>query len=79
VKLTFAAKLENKPFVSLFEDRPYYAHDKYEDYHPIFNVSTIAALKVEISNDDFEHLLNVDNAFNQTYAKATVWYFIISS
>lgn len=41
----------------------------------MFNISTIGALKIQVSPQDLSYILNVDTTFNQTYIKAIVTYF----
>jgi len=59
------------PYGELFNDREYYANDKYKDDHPVFNLSVIANIRLTLKESDLNYLLYPPNAFNQTYVPAS--------
>lgn len=62
----------NTPWGTLFDGIIYSSADTYGDDHPIWNVSTLATVRVELDNDDYINLLQPWNLYNETYAAATM-------
>lgn len=50
----------------------YTSHDEYGDEHPIFNISVLATIRVELNPADLLHLLQPWNLYNESYAPATM-------
>ncbi len=59
---------------SQFWDDVYTSKDEYKDDHPIFNISVLATIRVEINPDDLLMLLQPWNLFNESYAVANVFF-----
>lgn len=62
----------NTPWGTLFDDAVYSSEDIYGDDHPIWNISTLATVRIELDNDDYIDLLQPWNLYNETYASATM-------
>ena len=58
--------LTNHPWGNIFDVKTYY-DDKYEDEHPVWNISVIATVRVEIAVEDYMYLLNPENLYTEDY------------
>ena len=59
------------PYPNLFpNETDYWAKDKYEDFHPIFNLSQIASVHLQMSEANLEYILNPLNSYTQDYVSA---------
>jgi spore coat protein CotH len=68
---THALQAGSAPWGSIFDETVYY-DDKYGDDHPVWNISVLATIRVEIDEELFRELLLPVNLYNETYAPATV-------
>lgn len=72
-----ALRLSPTPWGEIFADIPeyqaYYTEsDKYRDDHPIWNLSQLATIRVELSEEDYRYLLLPENLYNESYVSATM-------
>ena len=62
--------LKSLPFGDLFGDHYWSKKEKYQDNHPVFNVSRFATINLKISDYNHIHLLNQSNLFNNTWLRS---------
>jgi hypothetical protein len=63
------------PWGDIFSDSPEYTEeDKFQDDHPIFNLSLLTTIRINIPEEDYVNLLLPENLYNETYASATVYF-----
>jgi hypothetical protein len=62
--------LSSTPYPFLFGS-PYSIHDKYGDNHPVFNISTMAVISVQMREEDMTKMYDYRNIYNQTFLKTT--------
>lgn len=60
------------PWGTLFDTEEYTSEDKYGDDHPIWNISVLATVRIELNESDYLDLLQPWNLYNESYAHATV-------
>lgn len=53
-------------------ERNYYWNDPYGDYSPLFNLSVIANIYLELDEADFAHVMNPQNTFDQEFVKTNL-------
>ncbi len=62
------------PWGNVFDGDYYTSEDKYGDDHPVWNISTLATIRLEMNESDYVNLLQPWNLYNQTYAKVNVYF-----
>ena len=62
----------NNPWGDLFNDTDEYLNDKYGDEHPVWNISVLATVRIEIKQEDLLYLLLPANLYNESYVSANV-------
>ena len=60
------------PWGTIYDGVKAYYGDDYEDAHPIWNVTVMATVRVELPEDAYLFLLAPENLYNETYTEATV-------
>jgi hypothetical protein len=65
---------DSTPWGTLFDEEVYAKDDEYEDDHPVWNISVMATMRVELSDADYLYLLEPWNLYNESYAPATVYF-----
>ena len=71
---TATLKSTSTPWGILFDTAPYTSKDTYQDDHPIWNISVLATIHIDIDVDDYIFLLQPWNLYNESYAKATLYF-----
>lgn len=64
-------KIGNTPWGNIFDVKTYY-DDEYEDEHPVWNISVIATVRVEIPEEDYLYLLDPENLYTEDYRSANI-------
>lgn len=65
--------LETNPWGEIFGSE-YGGDDKYENEHPVFNLSVMGSIYVELSEENYLYTLDPVNFENQTYVPATMFF-----
>jgi hypothetical protein len=63
--------LEPDVWGNIYDVKTYY-DDEYEDDHPVWNISVIATVRIEIKEEDYLYLLAPENLYTEDYAPATI-------
>jgi hypothetical protein len=69
----------NTPWGDIFADDEtiddsYTSEDEYQDDHPVWNISTLATIRVEMDDAVYIDLLQPWNLYNETYAACNVYF-----
>lgn len=64
----------NTPWGTLFDSDVYTSKDEYKDEHPVWNISVLATVYVELEEQDYLNLLQSWNLYNESYAMATMYF-----
>jgi hypothetical protein len=65
--------LGNLPWGNVFGNVPYTSADTYNDSHPVFNISVMATIRIELEEEALLKLINPSTIYsNDEYASATV-------
>jgi spore coat protein CotH len=65
-------RLGTLPWGVIFDDANPYDDDEYKENHPLWNISVLATVRLEISDDALTWLLLPSNLFSDTYQSADV-------
>jgi spore coat protein CotH len=60
------------PWGDVFPDPVYTSADKYKDDHPVWNISSLMTIRIEMSPSDLLYQLTPANAYSVGYVPATV-------
>ncbi|CAM9500878.1 unnamed protein product, partial [Ectocarpus fasciculatus] len=63
--------IATNPWGNIFDVKTYY-DDEYEDEHPVWNISVLATVRVQIEEADYLYLLDPDNLYTEDYRPATI-------
>lgn len=66
-----ASYLSTPAFPSQFpNEAPYQPHDEYHDQHPVFNVTTVATIRLTVSDWEYEYMVSPSNIRNASKVSA---------
>jgi len=71
---TMELSFDNAPWGTLFDEPVYANDDKYGDDHPVWNISVLAVVRIQLDPADYIELLQPWNLYNESYANATVYF-----
>lgn len=62
------------PIIEVVPSTQYSSEDEYGNDHPIFNSTTVAQIRLTMSEESLQYLLNPANSHSQDYQKSTMWF-----
>jgi hypothetical protein len=65
---------DSLPWGTLFDGDIYSSSDQYGDSHPIWNISVLPTIKLELDNEDYLSLLDAHNLDNDIYYKSNFYF-----
>jgi hypothetical protein len=65
-------EITNTPWGNVFDTKVYTKYDTYKDLHPIFNISVLATIRVEMTEEEYNYLLEPKNLYNESYVNAKI-------
>lgn len=68
------SNLSSVAFPSLFPNETTYYDDPFEDLHPVFNLSSVASIYINLPEVDYLYLIDPRNAFNETKKSASFFF-----
>jgi hypothetical protein len=63
------------PFGLQFPNERYYYDDKYRDQHPVFNISVLNKISLELNEKELVEILKPENVFYSTNIKANFSFY----
>ena len=63
----------NTPWGNIFDVKTYY-DDDYEDAHPVWNISVLATVRIEIAEEDYLYLLDPEYLYTEDYRPASIYF-----
>jgi hypothetical protein len=65
-------KLGSVPFGNIFDTPAYSSQDEYQDSHPIWNISLVASIRIEMDPNEYLSMISPATIYsNETYRSAT--------